>query len=101
MTRTISIRDLHHRTGHFVREAEHGRIVITERGRPVAEIRPLVEGEEGLRKSGVAEAPGTYWAQRKLLPGFQKLVQSGALRAKPGQKSIDVILGEIKDDRLA
>ena len=54
-----------------------------------------------MRKSGVAEAPGTYWAQRKLLPGFQKLVQSGALRAKPGQKSIDVILGEIKDDRLA
>lgn len=97
----ISIRELHRRTGHYVRRAGKGSIVVTDRGQPVAEIRNLQEPAAGPSGSGVAEAPGTYWANRKLLPGFQKLVQSGALRPKPGQKSIDVLLDEVKDDRLA
>jgi prevent-host-death family protein len=101
MIETVSIRELHHRTGHYVRRAEKGVLVVTDRGRPVAEIRSLREAAAGPGGSGVAEVPGTYWAKRKLLPGFEKLVASGALRAKAGQKSIDAILAEIKDDRLA
>lgn len=101
MIRKISIRELHHRTGHYVRRADQGTLVVTDRGRPVAEIRSLGEPAVPPGGSGLAEVPGTYWAKRKLLPGFEKLVASGALRAKAGQKSVDVILAEIKDDRLA
>jgi len=40
--KAISIRELHERTGRWVRQAgQRGRIVITERGRPVAALAPL------------------------------------------------------------
>ena len=42
----VSIRDLHLHTGKWVRGvAEHRRIVITDRGRPVATIMPFDESE--------------------------------------------------------
>jgi antitoxin (DNA-binding transcriptional repressor) of toxin-antitoxin stability system len=40
--RTITIRDLHLETGRWVREAaQRRRIVVTDRGRPVAELSPF------------------------------------------------------------
>jgi len=38
--KTISIRALHTRTGHFVREASDEPLGITERGRVIAVLRP-------------------------------------------------------------
>jgi prevent-host-death family protein len=37
----IPIRELHARTGHYVRKAARQRIVITERGKRVAELHPF------------------------------------------------------------
>src|SRR5205085_1606603 len=39
--KTISIRQLHEKTGEWVRKAErHGEIIITDRGEPIAKIIP-------------------------------------------------------------
>ena len=31
------------------------------------------------KATGVAESKGSYWANRKLVPGFKKLIESGSL----------------------
>ncbi len=46
--KTVSIRELHSRTGELVREASHyGEIRITDNGRVIARILPLAEASEG------------------------------------------------------
>ena len=92
---TVSIRDLHARTGHFVRKAAEMPVIITDNGTPVATI----ERVGNARKVPVKQA--SYWANRKLRPGFKKLMESGALRPKPGDRSIEEILDEIKADSTA
>ena len=40
--KTVAIRELHLATGRWVRRvASHGPVVVTDRGRPVATLRPL------------------------------------------------------------
>jgi prevent-host-death family protein len=40
--RKTSVRELHIHTSEFVREAEHGAVIVIERrGEPVAELRPI------------------------------------------------------------
>jgi prevent-host-death family protein len=93
-TLQITIRQLHARTGHFVRKAAEFPIIVTDNGKPVAEITPT--GKDRLKKD---EVP--YFARRKLRPGFKKLMESGALKPKPGQKTIDEILDEVRADSRA
>ncbi len=76
--RRVSIRELHLRTGEWVRQvAAQGRIVITDRGRPVASLVPH-QGHDG----------GTPFSARRLLPEF------AALSSVPGDSSTAV-----SDDR--
>lgn len=62
--KTISIRELHERTGELVRlTAHHGEIIITDRGQPIAKI--------------VAHEPPPkvpYFARRKLNPEFRAII---------------------------
>ena len=68
--KTISIRELHQKTGEYVRRAARdGEIHITDRGKTVAKIVPQQEP---------GETP--YFARRKLTPAFRKLMESGRLR---------------------
>ncbi len=68
--KTISIRELHQKTGEWVRlAARHGEIRVTDRGRTVARILPDTD---------VRETP--YFSRRKLLPDFRRLMQQGKLR---------------------
>jgi len=91
---SISIRDLHARTGHFVRKAAELPVVITDNGKPVAEIRPLSRPPAQTQ----TKSEKSYWANRGLLPGFKVMMDSGALKPKPGKKSVDEILDEIRAD---
>jgi prevent-host-death family protein len=62
--KTISIRELHQRTGAWVRKAvELGSITVTERGRPVARLEAVEE--HGRRNQ---------FLSRKLLPGYKRLM---------------------------
>src|SRR5437870_2382630 len=61
--KTITIRELHARTGQLVRQASrHGEIRVTDRGRVVAKIVPQAEP---------AEVP--YFAKRKPSAAFERL----------------------------
>lgn len=62
----ITIRDLHMKTGDWVRKAAHaGNIVVMDRSRPVAKLVPYTTGDEG--KS---------FADRPLVKGFAGLPES-------------------------
>jgi prevent-host-death family protein len=81
--KSISIRELHEKTGEYVRRAaKEGEILVTDRGRTVAKI---VAQEE------VQEVP--YFARRKTTPAFRKLIKSGKLRG--GTDSTQIV----SDDR--
>jgi prevent-host-death family protein len=61
---TVSIRELHLGTGNWVRRvARDGRVVVTDRGRPVATLSPFAP-----------EDLGTAFGERTLAPGFEALV---------------------------
>jgi prevent-host-death family protein len=64
----IPVRELHARTGHYIRKVnENMRIVVTDRGRPVAEIQPL--GNTGGR------GPARKWSERALVPEYKKIMK--------------------------
>lgn len=59
----VSIRELHEKTGEWVRLAEaHEQIIITDRGLPIALLAPYRQPAKPNRFRG-----------RKLLPGYAKL----------------------------
>ena len=67
--KTISIRQLHEKTGRWIRLARrHGEIVVTDRGEAIARITP---------ETPRLERP--YFARRVLLPDFRKLRATGKL----------------------
>ncbi len=82
--KTISIRELHEKTGRWVRQAEaHEQIIITERGQPVAALTPYRTPAKANRFRG-----------RKLLPAYKKLAgklaggtESGAILAGDRDRS--------------
>ena len=81
--KTISIRELHERTGAWVRQtARHGEIVVSDRGVPVARLVPQVR-----------ESPAPYFASRHLSPAFLKLQLSGKLKGGTDSTTI------VSDDR--
>lgn len=64
--KTITIRELHHNTGEWVREAARfGEIHVTERGKTIAKIVPQAPAHE---------IP--YFARRKLIPRFRAIMHN-------------------------
>jgi prevent-host-death family protein len=61
---TISIRELHERTGAWVRQAAQlGPIIVTERGRPIARLEAV---EAPVRRNP--------FLTRSLRPGYKRLI---------------------------
>ncbi len=85
--KTVTIRELHARTGELVRQAaRHGEIRVTDSGRIVAKILPEMES---------AEIP--YFARRKLSPAFKRLDESG----KTGRGTDSTIaISKDREDRV-
>ncbi len=82
--KAISIRELHERTGEWVRKVGHfGEIQVTDRGQPVAKLVPQT-----------TEPAVPYFARRKFTPAFRKLMESGKLR---GGTDSTVIISEDRD----
>jgi prevent-host-death family protein len=61
--RAVSIRELHTRTGHYVRAAAREPLAVTERGTTVARLVPAGD-PAGLPR----------FADRRLRPGFKRLL---------------------------
>ncbi len=86
--KTVTIRELHRRTGQLVRAAaRHGEIRVTDSGRVIAKIVPEAER---------AEVP--YFARRKMSPAFRRLYQSGRLGA--GSTDVTHLISEHREDRV-
>jgi prevent-host-death family protein len=85
--RTVSIRELHSRTGEVVRGASrHGEIRITDNGRVVAKIVPQADPQAT-----------PYFSRRKLLAAFKMLDDSG----KTGRgRDITELISEDREDRV-
>jgi len=68
--KTISIRELHEKTGEWIRRAaDHGEILVTERGKALAKILPE------------ADRKGTpYFSKRRMSPAFRRLLDRGRSR---------------------
>lgn len=63
--KSISIKQLHERTGHWLRIAKgEGEVVMTERGEPLVRILPAATA-----------AAGNPFANRKLLRGVARLLE--------------------------
>ncbi len=86
--KTVSIRELHSRTGQLVRAAaRHGEIRVTDSGRVIAKIVPETEP---------AEVP--YFARRKMSPVFRRLYENGRLGA--GGTDVTQLISEDREDRV-
>ena len=85
--KTITIRELHAKTGEWVREAAlHGQILVTDNGRAVARIVPETEG------SG---AP--YFAVRQPSVAFARLDATG----KTGRgTNATQLISDDREDRI-
>ena len=84
--KTVTLRELHGRTGELVRLAtQHGEIRVTDNGRVIAKILPE------------AEPPRVpYFARRKVSPAFKRLDESG----KTGRGTDSTIaISEDREDR--
>ena len=69
----IPIRELHARTGHYIRLASHDtEVIITENGKPAARITPLQLTDPSSQTLG---------ERRKLLPAFQAALLAGKLKS--------------------
>lgn len=74
------------------------KILAVERGQSLKQI-VLASLERHLDSPPVsAEPPTSYWAGRRLLPEFARLSESGALAPKPGDRSIDAIVADVRAD---
>ena len=84
--KTITIRELHSRTGALVREAaRHGEIRVTDNGQVIAKILPDAEPPQ---------VP--YFARRKVSAAFRRLDESG----KTGRGTDSTIgISEDREDR--
>jgi prevent-host-death family protein len=83
----VSVRELHARTGHYVRKAAaRQRVIVTDNGEPVAELTAFSEA---------SSLP--FFARRTLRPAFSELVKNGKLRPQPGDKDITDLISEDRE----
>ena len=71
--KTISLRDLHTQTGKWIRSVKYEQeIIITDRGVPIARIRP----------PSLEPKMKIDWQHRDLVPGYAAYLKSGKLTSK-------------------
>lgn len=88
--KTITIAELHERTGDWVRSAaEYGEVGVTDGGKTIAKIVP-----ESAKVTVGGDARPPYFANRRMSPEFAALQQSGRLR---GGTDVTQIISEDRD----
>jgi len=70
--KTISLRELHNKTGKWVRSVkEEEEIIVTDRGQAIASLTPI--------KKSVTKK--YTWANRPLVPGYAAAMRAGKLKS--------------------
>ncbi len=70
--KTISLRELHNKTGKWVRSVkDEEEIIVTDRGQAIASLTPIKK----------PDTPKKTWATRTLLPGYAALMKAGKLKS--------------------
>ena len=86
--KSITIRELHERTGKWLREAgRRGQILVTFNGKTVAKILPEKD-----------KAATPYFSRRKLSPSFKRRFESGQFGA--GGTDSTAAISEDREDRV-
>ena len=84
---TVSVRELHARTGHYVRKATaRQRVIVTDNGHAIAELVPL---------TSTSSTP--FFSQRPLLPAFKKMMAKGKFRPRPQDRDITDLISQDRD----
>jgi prevent-host-death family protein len=85
---TVTVRQLHARTGHYLRKAsKQQRVIVTDNGKPIVELIPIAPDRDSI----------PYFARRKYLPGFKKLMDAGAFTFGPKDRNITDLISEDRD----
>ena len=83
----VSVRELHARTGHYVRKAAaRQRVIVTDNGEAIAELVPLVP-----------RSSEPFFSRRHLRPAFKKMLDQGKLRPRPQDRDITDLISEDRD----
>ena len=83
----VSVRELHARTGHYIRKAAaRQRVIVTDNGRAIAEVVPLVDAPA---------AP--FFARRILRPDFRKMAEQGKFRPRAQDRDITDLISQGRD----
>jgi prevent-host-death family protein len=84
--KTISLRELHNKTGKWVRSVkDEEEIIVTDRGEAIASLRPL----------SIKPKMTIDWRHRDLAPGYAAALKAGKLKSK-----VDSSIG-ISEDRTS
>jgi prevent-host-death family protein len=76
--KTISLRELHNKTGKWVRSVKaEEEIIVTDRGVAIASLVPIKDNRPAKKT----------WATRTLLPGYAALMKAGKLKSS-GDSSV-------------
>ena len=91
--RRIGIRELRQNASEYVRRAEAGETIeVTDRGRPVARLSRLPEGDSILER---------LIAEGKATPAQGDLLELGPPPPPtPGARSLSGVLDELREDRI-
>jgi len=82
--KTVNLEELDEKTSQWLRDAaRYDQVVVTERGQPIATIQPAR-----------LASPTRKFNERKLLPGFKALMETGKLR---GGTDSTIIISEDRD----
>ena len=82
--KTVNLEELDEKTSQWLRDAaRYDQVVVTEHGQPIATIQPAR-----------LASPTRKFSERKLLPGFKALMESGKLR---GGTDSTIIISEDRD----
>jgi len=70
--KTISLRELHNKTGRWVRSVkDEEEIIVTDRGQAIASLTPIKK----------QPAKTITWGNRPLLPGYAAAMKAGKLKS--------------------
>jgi len=95
MAERVGVRELRQNLSRWLRRVENGEsFEVTDRGRPVAELRPVAGGRDDLIAKLVREGRIARVATRDLsdLPPPPK--------APPGVRPLSAILDELREDKI-